>query len=99
MYTTTNTTTTQIAVMIRMVCQKSGDARIVQKTYGISAMMPAMITSEAPFPTPYSVMSSLSHITTMVPATSDTATTSASAIGWLRMLGSTISGYCAKIPV
>ena len=65
---------------------------------GMSAMMPAMMISEAPLPTPYSVISSPSHMTRIAPPVRDSTTSRYSP-----MPGSTpgaiISRFCRNTPV
>ena len=57
-------------------CRSSSGAGITARGSTASvAMMPAMMISEAPLPTPYSVISSPIHITSNAPAMSDVITT------------------------
>ena len=81
------------------VCQKSGCFEIVSMLEGRLTMMPAMMISEAPFPTPYSVISSPIHITSRAPATRDETTMNAIARGCPAICGSTMPGVPRNTPV
>jgi hypothetical protein len=67
MYTTTSTVQAQIPSVRSSVCQNSSEPYSIAIACGMRATIPAMMISEAPFPTPNSVMSSPSHITSSAP--------------------------------
>ena len=63
---------------------------MLRKLDGSTAMMPAMMISEAPLPTPYSVISSPIHMTRIAPAIRDEITMKPSRIERPCMLVATI---------